>query len=132
MAYKLHAHIATLLPLLLAACQQGADVEVRQAGGVATVEVTRERKPACIDQLNVYSGKPGGGPPAWFIIATKGAPCTSRVALGQTPPGFEAASSASLTLKAGTSYLVEVSGSSFIGSTSFVAAVPGSASGARR
>ena len=118
--------------LLLAGCQQGAEVEVRQANGVATVEVTRDGKPACIDQLDVYAGEPKGGPPDWFIISAQGAPCASRVTLGQTPPGFEATSSAPLALKAGTSYLVEVSGGSFIGSASFVAAIPSSAPDARR
>ena len=124
MACKRLARALTLLPLLLAACQQGADVEVRQAGGIATVEVTRDGKPACIDQLDVYAGEPKGGPPAWFIISAKGAPCTSRVTLGQTPPGFDSTPSPTFTLTAGTSYLVEVSGSAFIGATKFTAAVP--------
>lgn len=107
--------------LLLASCQQGADVAVEQAGGAATVLVTRDGKPACIDQLNVYAGEPTGGPPAWFIIATKAAPCTHRVTLGQTPPGFEMAAPAAFATTAGTSYLVEITGKSYIGATRFTA-----------
>ena len=96
---------------------------MRQASGIATVEVKRDGKPACIHQLDVYAGEPTGGPPTWFIISSKGAPCTSRVTLGHTPPGFDATPSPPFALTAGTSYLVEVSGSVFIGATKFTAAV---------
>lgn len=107
--------------LALAACQRQAQLSVSQGSGEVTVTATSEDKPACVRDLYVYeSGK--GGVPLWHVATASIATCTHMVSLGRVPEGFAADTGRpNLTLKPGTSYDVEMSGSGMTGATTFVA-----------
>lgn len=112
--------VALAATLLLASCKLGADVAVEQAGGRATVQVSRDG-PACIRNLTVYEGEPND-PPAWNIVGGPRTPCTTRIQLGQVPAGFDPDPGRStLTLKPGQTYVVAVDGVSWSAGARFVA-----------
>ena len=117
-------HVPWALLGSLVACQQGANLMVQQTGGVVWVTAARLQgtKPACVSDIAVYRGKPDGARPMWHIVAAPEAACTTKLKLGNTPPGFATDDGmAAPRFEAGQTYRVEVSGNGFLGATDFTA-----------
>jgi len=108
---------------LLAACVQGATVTVDQSGGKVTASAVRGDKPACVDDLDVVEARDGVGDPApvaWHIVTADADLCVSRFTLGEMPAGFDQ-DAPLVPLVPGRRYRVELSGTGFMGATSFTA-----------
>lgn len=127
MRTKLNRHtvLATFGLLLMAtpaACQNGADVTVRESptSTAVSVKLISSEKPACIDDLAIFIE--GSSMPLWHVATAPRAICISALVVGHEPAAFAADTGMTVPRLLSTqAYRVEVSGRGFIAATRLAA-----------
>ena len=119
--------LALAMAVLPVGCVREAEVVIEQSAGKVMVTVSRGSRRACVDDLDVVplaSSEQGfGQATAWHILTADADRCLDRFVLGQVPADFDQDAALPPLVK-GRSYLVEVSGTGFIGAKRFIYAGP--------